>query len=48
MSSLTSCLARRVTPVAASMFRFDGVIKHHVDLQVNTVLIISVCFISCC
>ncbi|HHR1139674.1 hypothetical protein [Klebsiella aerogenes] len=48
MSSLTYCLARRVTPFAASMFRFDGVIKHHVDLLVNTVLIISVCFIPFC
>lgn len=48
MSSLTSCLARRVILVAASMFRFDGVIKHHVDSLVNTMLIISVYFVSCC
>lgn len=48
MSSLTSCLARRVTLVAASMFRFDEFIKHHVDLLVNTVLIISVYFIPFC
>lgn len=48
MSSLTSCLARRVILFAASMFRFDGFIKHHVDLLVNTVWIISVYFIPCC
>lgn len=31
-----------------SMFRFDGVIKHHVDLLVNTVLIYFVDFILSC
>lgn len=31
-----------------SMFRFDGVIKHHVDLLVNTVLIYFVDFMLSC
>ena len=31
-----------------SMFRFDGVIKHHVDLMVNTVLIYFVDFMLSC
>lgn len=31
-----------------SMFRFDGVIKHHVDLIVNTVWINYVDFIPSC
>ncbi len=48
MSSLTSCPARLVTIVAASMFCFDEFIKHHVDLLVNTVWINSVYFIPCC
>lgn len=48
MSSLTSCLARLVTLVSASMFRFDEFIKHHVDLLVNTVWIIFVYFIPSC
>ncbi|HBK4842816.1 hypothetical protein [Enterobacter asburiae] len=31
-----------------SMFRFDGVIKHHVDLQVNTLWIYFVDLIVSC
>lgn len=36
MSSLTSCLARRVILVAASMFRFDGVIIAMSIINSNT------------
>jgi hypothetical protein len=36
MSSLTSCLARRVFLVAASMFRFDGFIIGLAIIDVNS------------
>ena len=43
-----SCLPRLSVPVAASLCRRDGVIKHHVDLQVNSMLIKFVYLSSTC